>query len=358
MRPQEYRSKLPGQILVGLLAWLLLIPSHLFSQAPFYQGKTITIIQGRDPGGLGDLRVRAVMPFLHKHIPGNPNIVTEFMPGGGGRKLANHIYRSVRPDGLTVANVGAGFVSNAILGEPGVQYDVDKIIYLGSGNSKTSYVFATRREVGLDSMEKLLGATGVRIGAQSVGHDIYINGRLFAWLLGLKDAKFVTGYSGPEVDIAMMRGEVDARANVSDTVVKRNPDWIEKALVHFHAIIEIPKGFRNPHPVFARLPELEAFTKSDAERKVLAMFRIFRLVGSPYILPPNTPKELAEILKEAFRKVFKDPDSPKTFRGFTGEDPNPLTPEEQEKAVKDIPRDREIIQLFNRVAGGDPLPPR
>jgi len=343
---------------VVLFIHLVFLPDALYSQGDFYRGKTITMIQGRQPGGLGDLRVRALLPFLHKHIPANPNFLVEFMPGAGGRKAANHIYGVVRPDGLIIGNIGAGFVSNAVLGEPGVQYDIDKIIFLGSGNSKTSYVLASRREAGLNSLEKLRAASGIRIGGQSVGHDIYINSRLFAWLLGLKDPKFVTGYSGPEIDVALMRGEVDARTNVSDMVLKRNPDWIEKGLVYFHAIIEIPQGYRNPHPAFARLPELESFAKSERERKVLAMFRIFRLIGSPYIFAPRTPKEPVEIVKEAIRKAFKDPQFPVTHKGFTGEDPHPLTPEEQAQAISEIPRDRETIELFNKIAGGGPLPTR
>lgn len=94
------------------------------------------------------------------------------------------------------------------------------------------------------------------MGAQTVGHDIYINGRLFSWLLGLRDPKFVAGFSGPELDIAMTRGELDARANIPDTVLQRTPDFVEKAMMNFHAIIQIPKEDRHPHPVFAKLPEL------------------------------------------------------------------------------------------------------
>ncbi|HET8562727.1 MAG TPA: hypothetical protein VFM35_02520, partial [Candidatus Binatia bacterium] len=72
-----------GLFLVCLLTYSLLLPDNLFSQTPFFQGKTITIIQGRDPGGTGDLRVKALFPFLQKYIPGNPTIVSEYMPGGG-----------------------------------------------------------------------------------------------------------------------------------------------------------------------------------------------------------------------------------------------------------------------------------
>jgi tripartite-type tricarboxylate transporter receptor subunit TctC len=336
--------------------YLCLASADVLAQTPFYQGKTITIIQGREPGGTGDMRARSTFNFLRKYIPGQPTIITEFMGGGGGRKAANHIFRGARPDGLTIGNVGAGLIANAVLGEPGVQYDLDKLIYLGTPNSASHYVFLTKREAGFSNLEKLRAATGVRIGAQSVGHDIYMNGRMFAWILGLKEPRFVTGYSGPEVDAALMRGEIDARANIADTIAQRTPDWIEKKLVDFHAIIEIPKG--DKHPRFANLPEMETFAKTDRERKVIGLNRAFRLGGSPFILPPGTPKELADILRDAFRKTFNDPEFRKEFNKLVGDDPTPLMPEALEKYVRELPREAETIELFKKLAGGDPLPSR
>jgi tripartite-type tricarboxylate transporter receptor subunit TctC len=325
---------------------------------PYYQGKTIMLIQGREPGGTGALRVQAAIPFLRKYIPGEPVIVTQFMPGGGGRKATNYVYRNAKPDGLTIGNVGSGLVANAVLGSVGVEYDIDKVIYLGSSNSTAQYVFGSVGKLGLDSLEKLRAHPGLRVGAQTVGHDIYINGRLFSWLLGLKEPRFVTGFSGPEVDLAMMRGELDARANIPDTILQRSPEYIEKKLINYHAIIQIPKEDRHPHPVFNKLPELETFAKTDKERKIMTMFRNFRLVGSPYILPPNTPPELVNVLRDAMRKMFKDPAFLKDFKKLSGDDATPLTAEAQEKAIKEIPRDAEAIATFNRLAGSDPLPPR
>lgn len=98
------------------------------AQTPYYQGKTITLIQGRSAGGTGDMYVKSVTPFLQKYIPGSPTIVSEYMPGAGARKMANHIYNSSRPDGLTIASGSAGIISSQILGEVGVQYDMDKFI--------------------------------------------------------------------------------------------------------------------------------------------------------------------------------------------------------------------------------------
>lgn len=355
MRMIRFRlSRFANGVLGAVIFWLL--PASVFAQSPFYQGKTITIIQATEAGGTGDMMVKAAIPYLKKHIPGEPTIVSEYMPGGGGIKAVNHIYKSVRPDSLTMGNVGGGLVSNAVLGNPGVLYDLDRLTYLGSPHSSYHWLFYSRKEAGLDNLEKLRAATGVRVGAQSVGHAVYITGRLFSFLLGLKEPKFVVGYGGPEIDLALLRGEVDARVNNADTLIKRNPDWLTKGLVDIHAIMEIPKG--DKHHRFAHLPELEEFAKSEKERKVLTMLRAFRSVGSPYILPPGTPKDKVEILQQALRKTFKDPGFHKEYQRLVGDDPTPLMGEEIEIAIRELPRDPEIIDLFKKIAGAGPLPPR
>ena len=334
----------------------LLLPGSAFPQSSFFQGKTITIVQGRDPGGTGDIRVRAMLPFLQKYIPGNPTIVNDYMPGGGSRKAANHIYRSARPDGLTIGNLGLGMVSSALLGETGVLYDLDKFFYLGSPFSSHHAIFVTRKEAGLSDIEKLRAADGVRIGGQSVGFSTYIEGRLFAYILGLKSPRFVTGYGGAELDPALMRGEIDARATSADTVLQRNPDWLEKGLVNFHAIIEVPKG--DKHPNFAHVPELESFAKSERERKLMVMQRAFRVAGQPFVLPPGTPKDRVDMIQEAFRKTYKDPEFHKEYKKLTADDPTPLMPEAHEKTIREIPRDPEVSELYKKLMGAGPLPPR
>jgi len=350
-----------GLFLVAMLfssAAAILLSSAATAQTSFFQGKTITIVQGRDPGGTGDLRVRALVPFLQKYIPGNPTIVMEFMPGGGSRKAANHVYRSARPDGLTIGNLSAGMVSLAVLGESGVLYDIDKFHYLGSPYSTYHSVFVTRKDAGLDSIEKLRAATGLKIGAQSVGFSTYNEGRLFAYMLGLKEPLFIAAFGGAELDPALMRGEIDGRATGPDTILKRNPDWIQKGLANIHAIMETPKGDKHPHAFFAKLPEIETFAKNDVERKVLALQRAFRVSGTPFVLPPGTPKDRVAVLQEAFRKTYQDPDFFKEYRKLTSDDPTPLLPENHEKAIREIPRDREAIELFKIIAGPKKLPPR
>lgn len=338
----------------ALLLQLVLLPDFLYAQADFYKGKTIRIVHGRNPGGSGDLRVKGMVPFLQKYIPGNPTIVHEFMPGGGGRKTANYIFGSAAPDGLTIGNTGGGMVANAVLGETGVKYDLDKLIFLGAPYSSTHYIFLTRRQAGARNLETLRSISGLRIGAQSVGHTIYNIGRVFAWVGSLKEPNFVSGYSTPERDAALMNGEIDAMATADDHVT-RNIEWVKNQQVDLHLMIAVPKGLKHPQ---YQLPDLETFAKSERERKVIAMFRNLRLTGSPFFVPPGTPADRIEILAQAVTKTFKDPAFPQEYKKLVGDDPSPLFPEENQRAIRELPRDAETIGLFKKLAGPGPLPPR
>jgi len=120
--------------------------------------------------------------------------------------------------------------------------------------------------------------------------------------------------------------------------------------------MEVPKGLKQPG--FDRLPEIEEFAKSERERRLLAMIRTFRRFGTPSILPPGTPKEQVKILREAMAKMFNDPEFQKDYKKFVGEEPTPLMPEEMERAVKELPRDPEIVDLFKKLNAAGPLPAR
>jgi tripartite-type tricarboxylate transporter receptor subunit TctC len=237
-------------------------------------------------------------------------------------------------------------------------YDIDKFIYLGTPVSENHNVIYTRRELGLNTLDKLRAASGLRLGAQEVGAVAYISARLFAYFLDLKAPKFVTGYTSLEADVALRNGEIDSRSNNATSVLTRNRDWLEKGIMDFHAILAVPKGDKSQHPRFAQLPEIDNFVKTDKEKKLLSMWRGFRTATSPFVLPPGTPKDRVEILQDAMRKVFKDPEFRAEFKKLVTDDASPLMPEELAKVIQETPRDPEIIEMLKKFSGVDPLPAR
>jgi len=342
---------MPMRFIVTLLCCTI-SPSLGFSQAPFFQGRTIKIINN-DPGGTAGLRVKSLMPFLRKHIPGNPTVVIEFMEGGGGRRAANHLFQNAKPDGLTIGALSSSVIGLQVMKETGVMYDIDKFIYLGTPVSENHNVIYTRRELGLSSLDKLRAATALRLGAQEVGAVAYISARLFAYFLDLKAPKFVTGYNSLEAN-----GEIDSRANNVTSVLTRNRDWVDKGIMDFHAILAVPKDDKPSHPRLAQLPEIESFAKTEKERKLLTMWRGFRTAASPFVLPPATPKDRVEILQEAMRKVFKDPEFRADFKKLVTDDASPLMPDELTKIIHEMPRDPEVVDMLKKFSGVEPLPSR
>lgn len=339
-----------------LLPWAVLFLLFSFlregaAQPHYYQGKTIVFIRGGEAGGVGDLRNKVVMEFVPKYIPGQPSVVSEYMPGAGGRKLANHMYHSAKADGLTIGGSSPGIISAAVLGMSGVKFDPAKFIYLGSPFSENNNMFVTRKALGLHSLEKLREHAGLRIGGQSVGHVQLTRSRLFAWLLGLKEPKFVPGYAGTELDVALERGEIDARAAALD---KETLSEEYKKLVNFHAILEIPPGSRPA--AFAGLPEAQTLARTPLQRDVLKMARSFWGTGTLIFMPPNTPEHLARIVRQAFRKAYEDRQFHEAYKKLLGVEPTPLMPEEQQKLVADLPRDPEVAKAFAAIADMGPLP--
>ena len=105
--------------LLGLLGWT----SELIAQAPFYQGKTLTIVVGFTPGGAVDLWARVVARHWPKYIPGNPDIIVQNMPGGGSMVAANYVNGVAKPDGLTLASIAPALYFDQLIGRKEVQFD-------------------------------------------------------------------------------------------------------------------------------------------------------------------------------------------------------------------------------------------
>lgn len=339
------------------LVTTLLSSLSLAHAQPFYQGKHILLIVAAGPGGMGDLRAKALAAGLTRHIPGNPPFVFQYMAGGGGRRAANQIYNTSKPDGLTLLRVTSSIIPYAVLAESGVQYDIDKLNYLGATEHQLYYMFVTRKAAGINSLEKLRSTPGIRIGSNPVGHTGYLQSRIISYLLDMKDPKIVPGYEGNDLDVALASGEVDARVAATGTVSQN--ELLAKNLADFHIGLEVPRGYKDPRYAHLKLPDLSSFAKSERERKLLAMMEGFRVVGTILTAPPGTPKDRLDILKEAVRKTYADPKFAADYKRLTGgDDPSPLLPDEQTKIVRNIPRDPETIELFKKFAATAPLPAR
>ncbi len=161
----------------------------------FYEGKTLRINVGFAAGGGFDTYARVLSRHLGKHIPGNPTIVVDNMPGAGSLIAANHLSRVAKPDGLTVAHFNGVLFLGQILGQAGIEFDARRFELIGAA-LKEDVTCAMTKASGITSVEKWMAAkTPVKLGGVAPGAAPDNTARILKVALGLP-IQVVSGYKG------------------------------------------------------------------------------------------------------------------------------------------------------------------
>jgi tripartite-type tricarboxylate transporter receptor subunit TctC len=268
------------------------------SPADFYRGKTVTILVGVGVGGEYDLHARLVSRYLGKHIPGNPNVVVQNMPGGGGIKMANYLFGNAAPDGTNLGIISNNFATVQTIGGKGVKFDVRKFQWIGTITPvvQTMSVWHT---TGIKSIDELRKRTVVA-GASGRGAITYVFPALLNEVLGTR-FKIVTGYRGGNgVNLAMERGEVQARANTWSSWKTTRAQWLKEKKV----TVIVQAG---PRARDLDAPSLEALTKNPQDRQLVDMVVSGMRLGRPLVTSPGLPADRLAALRTAYRATMNDP---------------------------------------------------
>src|SRR5262245_55236553 len=143
--------------------------AHAQQVADFFRGKTITMLIGYSSGGGYDLYARVLSRHMGRHIPGNPAIVAQNMPGAGSLRLANFLYNAAAKDGLTLGMIGRGMAMEPLIGASQPQYDARRFTWLGSGSDQVS-LCATWHTSSVKRWSDML-ATPFTVGGEGSGSD-------------------------------------------------------------------------------------------------------------------------------------------------------------------------------------------
>jgi tripartite-type tricarboxylate transporter receptor subunit TctC len=198
----------------------------------FYRGRTVTILVGFTAGGGYDLYARLLGRHIGKYIPGNPTVVVQNMPGAGSMKAVQYVYGVAAKDGLTLATVSRGMVTEPLLN--GANFDPVKLTWLGTITSETS-VCATWKTSAVKTWDDMFKRE-FSLGGSAVGADPDTFALILRNVFGAK-VKLVTGYpGGNDINLAMERHEVDGRCGWSWTSLKSQKQWLPQInlLVQFN----------------------------------------------------------------------------------------------------------------------------
>lgn len=288
------RLLIPGALLV--LATLTIGPGPASAQAPFYQGKTITIAIGG--GGAIDVSARIIANHMGKHIPGKPSIIVQTMPGGAHLLATNHAFSVAKPDGLTLLALNSAVGIAQLMKVEAVRFDLRKFGWLGSTGGdgvvvaiRADLPYKTFDEIRKSGKELVAGTTGPGSNA----HDIPL---LLSEFAGAK-FKLVSGYpANSDILLALERKEVDIWTATATTV---------KLAVDRGSVRAIVRN-RVPYPGFENLPVDEELATSALGKTIMGIRSAPSTIGRAFAVTPGTPADRVKILQEAFAQAMKDPD--------------------------------------------------
>ena len=277
------------------------IASLAAAQAPSLAGKNVTMIIGFGPGGGYDLWGRVMARHIGKHLPGNPTVVPQNMPGGGSFNAANHIYTIAPKDGTVLGIIARDAALGPLTGAAGARFDPLKITWVGTPTMETNVCISTQKAK-VKTYKELLESELI-IGNTGVGTGTYSYPKALNGMLGTK-FKLISGFpSSTDVFLAMERNEVDGICESLDSVIGKRPDWIESKKVNV-----LFQGGVEPNPTLKGVPFIVDLARNPEEKQSIEFLYAGQGIGRPFVAPPDLPADRLKMLRDAFNATMKDPD--------------------------------------------------
>jgi tripartite-type tricarboxylate transporter receptor subunit TctC len=270
--------------------------------ADFYSGKNVQLVIGYAPGGGYDVYARALARHMGRHIPGNPSIVVQNMPGAGSIKAANYLYNIAPKDGTAFGGFSRGAFLDPLLGRgEGVQYVAAKYGWLGSISNEVG-VCAFRSESGIATWQDMQSKSYV-IGSTGAGADSDVFPTVLRKMFGLP-MKVVTGYhSAADVVLAITRKEVDGRCGWSwSSMMAWNKNLYQSKAINVALQLANQKLAELPDT-----PSIMDVARDTEQKSALKLIVSRQMMARPYVAPPGIPPERLNALRSAFDATMTDP---------------------------------------------------
>jgi len=269
---------------------------------PFFAGKTLRVLVGFSPGGGYDLYARELARYMGRHIPGNPTVVVQNMPGAGSLKAVNYLYNAAPRDGTVIGTFARGIVFEPLIGRPdGAQFEATKFNWIGSVSNEVGVcgIMSSRSVASWQDMltkRTLIGASGA--GADSDAFSIALR-NLFHLPM-----KIVTGYpGGADMNLAMERGEIDGRCGWSwSSILSTKRDWLVNKQIQITVQIALAK-----HEDLPDVPLIMDLVNDQQRSAALKVIVSRQSIARPFAAPPEVPTERIDALRRAFDQTAADP---------------------------------------------------
>jgi tripartite-type tricarboxylate transporter receptor subunit TctC len=267
--------------------------------AEFYNGRSVTQAISFPVGGGYDLYARTLARHMGRHIPGNPSIVPQNMPGAGGLRVTQFLYNTAPKDG-SVFGTFTRMAGITPLLDPSQKFDSTKLTWLGAITDAVSVCItwhASPVKTWRDLTEK-----PVSFGGTGANNETDILTNLYKNVFNLP-LKLASGYQGTaNIMLAIERGELDGVCGIDWTTLKaQRPQWIKDKLIN----VIVQTAFRKD-PDLPNVPLIMELTKDPEKLQILRLFVSSHDFARPFAAPPGLPPDRAAALIAAFEATMKD----------------------------------------------------
>lgn len=338
--------------------------NHILAAEPFYQGKTLRVVVASAAGGGSDIVARLMMRHLPRHIPGQPTIVVENMPGAGEIIGSNYVYNKAKPDGLTLL-FGTGTPINQLVELPGIEFDIQKMPIIG-GSSESVAAFVRTDKTGVKTVTDMLKPKSpIVIGGSGYGSIKDVSMLAAMNLLGVKNPAYVTGYGGAgPIRLAFERGEINFTQETAVGIARSVLPWVKEgwtSILYQNGFLD-SRGGVVKDPVWKELgvdaPSIAEVFRIlygrdpagpawEAEKALIGGYSLTRLVA----VAPKTPTPIIADLRQAFLAMGKDPTFLSEWNKSQGAPPRLIPGEEAVSIVATILRaPREAVNILKKLS--------
>jgi tripartite-type tricarboxylate transporter receptor subunit TctC len=264
----------------------------------FYKGKSISLVIATATGGGYDTYARLIARHLGRHIPGQPAIVPQNMPGAAGIRAANYLYAAAPKDGTAIGMLDQATYLDQVLGTPGLTADATRLNWIGRILSNSAVLYAWH----LAKVKRIEDALTQELIVSTSGAASRLNWTVLNNVVGTR-LKIITGYQGSsDSRLAMIRGEVDALSQPWP-VLKVEAEQ----LLRDHQINLLLQTGADKHPELAHVPRMIDLARSEDDKTLLTLFSSPSTIGRSIAAPPRLPPERVMMLREALTATIKDP---------------------------------------------------
>ena len=296
---RRFATMIAATAFVGILGSVM--PAHSDSVEDFYRGRSINVVIGYGVGGGYDTYARLLARHIGRHIPGNPSVVPQNMPGAGGLKATHYLYNIAPKDGTAIGTVARGQpLTPLLLGDK--SFDATKLTWIGSVTDEASLCLSWSSSSAKTWQDLLTKET--LFGGEGQGADPDMFATALNRIFGAK-IRVITGYhSTRELTLGMERGEIEGICGVSaSTLVSQQPEWVEGKKVNLLVQMALRKDER-----FHSVPLIAEFAKTEEQRQVIKLVIAGQAIARPFFGPPGIPEERKMALRTAFDKTMQDPE--------------------------------------------------